>query len=116
MVIESMMSDAAILSELGQRLARHRVALDFTQAELGEQAGVSKRTVERVEAGESTQMSTMIRIYRVLGLLAALNALIPDPEPSPLDLLKLKGKERRRASSKKHKENVDETWSWGEEK
>ena len=31
--------------------------------------GVSKRTVERVEAGATTQMSTMIRILRVLGLL-----------------------------------------------
>ena len=113
--MDVLMSDEAILQELGQRLARRRVELNLTQAQLAEQAGVGKRTVERIEAGESTQLSTLIRIFRVLGLLDALDAMIPEPGPSPLDLLKLKGKERQRASSKKRDGQVEEGWSWGDE-
>jgi len=113
--MDVLMSDEAILQELGQRLARRRVELNLTQAQLAEQAGVGKRTVERIEAGESTQLSTLIRIFRVLGLLDALDAMIPEPGPSPLDLLKLKGKERQRASSKKRAEQAEEGWSWGNE-
>ncbi|WP_432823900.1 helix-turn-helix transcriptional regulator [Trichloromonas sp.] len=115
MGIEAQMSDTAILQEIGHRLARLRLEREFTQAALAEQAGVSKRTVERIEAGESTQLSTLIRICRVLGLLDVLDAAIPVPGPRPLDLLKLRGKERQRASSKKREEPAAESWSWGEE-
>jgi transcriptional regulator with XRE-family HTH domain len=116
MTIESQMSDKAVLAEIGQRLGRQRVALALTQADLAREAGVSKRTVERVEAGDSTQTSTLIRILRVLGLLASLGAALPESGPRPLDLLRLRGKERQRASSKKNRERAGEDWSWGDEK
>jgi transcriptional regulator with XRE-family HTH domain len=114
--IEALMTDQAILKEIGERLGRRRVELEFTQAELAEEAGVSKRTVERVEAGESTQTSTLIRILRALQLLEAFDAAIPATGPRPMDLLKLRGKERRRVSSKKSREQTGEDWSWGDEK
>lgn len=44
--------DEAILKELGGRLAGVRLGRNLTQAALAEQAGVSKRTVERMEAGD----------------------------------------------------------------
>ena len=50
MNIDPMMSDAAVLLELGHRLSRRRVELELTQADLAREAGVAKRTVERVEA------------------------------------------------------------------
>jgi transcriptional regulator with XRE-family HTH domain len=112
---ESLKSDQAIMEEVGRRLSRRRVELEYTQAELAEEAGVSKRTVERVEAGESTQMSTLIRILRTLQLLGSFDAAIPATGPRPMDLLKLKGKERRRASSKKRRGQLGEEWSWGDE-
>lgn len=115
MGIESHMSDKTILTEIGHRLGRRRVELELTQADLAREAGVSKRTVERVEAGESTQTSTLIRILRVLELLEALDAMIPALGPRPMDLLKLRGKERQRASSKKRKKESGEEWSWGDE-
>jgi len=115
MNIGDLLSDEIILQELGQRLARQRVTQGFTQADLAEQAGVSKRTVERVEAGESTQISTLIRIFRILGLLNTLETLIPTIGPRPLDLLKMKGKERQRASSKKRVKQTGKPWSWSDE-
>ena len=86
----------------------------MTQAALAEQAGVSKRTVERVEAGATTQTSTLIRILRVLGLLDRLDGMLPETGPRPMDLLKLDGKERQRASGSK-KEADDRGWRWGDE-
>jgi len=117
MSMETLMSDEEVLREIGRRLARRRVALEFTQAELAEEAGVSKRTLERVEAGESTQTATLIRLLRALELLDALAAALPAPGPRPMELLqrKGKGKERRRASAKKRREAAGEGWSWGDE-
>jgi len=114
MNIDGLMSDKAILAEMGHRLSRRRVELELTQAELAREAGVSKRTLERIEAGESTQTSSMIRIMRVLGLLEAFDTAIPDVGPRPMDLLKMRKKERQRASSKKQKDPAGEDWSWGD--
>lgn len=119
MKIEGTLTDEAILGELGGRLAQRRLELQLSQGALAEQAGVSKRTVERVEAGATTQMSSMIRVMRVLGLLGRLEALVPEalvPEagPRPMELLKLKGKARKRARTKQ-KPAEDKPWTWGDE-
>lgn len=114
MKIEELLADKTILVELGERIAQRRLEFELTQAELAEQAGVSKRTLERIEAGASTQLSTLIRILRVLELLDRLENLIPASGPRPMDLLKLKGKERQRAPRGK-KSVPDEPWQWGDD-
>ncbi len=115
MSIDTFMSDEAVLQEIGRRMARRRVELELTQAALAEQAGVAKRTVERIEAGLSTQTANLIRIFRVLGLIEGLAALIPETGPRPLDLLRLKGKQRQRASAKKTAKSNGEPWTWSED-
>ena len=107
-------SNEAILEKLGNRLARQRIAMELTQADLAERAGISKRTVERGEAGKSTQTATLVSILRVLDLLDGLDAMLPAEEPRPMDLLKLKGKERQRVS-KKRTDQHKKGWSWDEE-
>lgn len=114
MIDIKLMTDDAILAELGKRLCRRRLDFQLTQAELAEQAGVSKRTIERAEAGASTQTPSLIRILRVLSLLPNLDLLIPEPGPRPMELLKLKGKERKRASSRKARNLSGTDWSWGD--
>jgi transcriptional regulator with XRE-family HTH domain len=113
--MNKLLTDDAALAEIGKRIARYRIDSRMTQAELAEQAGVSKRTVERIEAGASVQFSTVIRILRVLDLLQGLDRMIPEPVPRPLDLLKQKGKVRQRASSSKPPEKAPKKWSWGDE-
>lgn len=109
------LSDDAVLKELGSRLARVRLDRNLTQADLAAQAGVSKRTVERLEAGAvGTQLSGFIRICRTLGLLDRFEALAPAPAPSPIDLLKLHGKRRRRASGTRAGAAGGKPWTWGE--
>lgn len=112
MDLSKFLTDDAILVEIGKRIARCRLDHQLTQADVAEQAGVSKRTVERIEAGASAQMSTIIRILRVLDLLEGLDRLIPEPGPRPMDLLKLKGKVRQRASSSRRPDRSNKEWSW----
>jgi transcriptional regulator with XRE-family HTH domain len=113
MTIGSLHTDEAILTELGERIARSRIDRQLTQAVMAEQAGVSKRTVERIEAGASTQLASVLRVLRVLGLLEGLNKLIPEPGPRPMDLLKLKGKTRQRVSSAHIVRESKAPWTWG---
>jgi DNA-binding XRE family transcriptional regulator len=114
MKFEELLTDEAILLELGNRLVQRRLELQLTQGMLAEQAGVAKRTVERIEAGETAQMSTMIRILRVLQLLDRLETLVPEAGPRPMDLLRLKGKTRKRVRSKL-KSSEGKPWRWGDE-
>ncbi len=115
MRIGKQMSTDAVLAELGQRLARRRLDFSLTQAQAAEEAGVGKRTVERIEAGHDTQVSTLIRLLRVLELTDGLERLAPEPGPRPMDLLKLSGKQRQRASSRRARPSAGE-WRWGDER
>lgn len=105
----------ALLQQLGGRLARIRLDRNLTQAELAEQAGVSKRTVERLESGAAaTHLSGFLRVCGALGLLARIDALIPEPLPSPIAQVKLRGRQRRRASSPRVPEPPSKKWEWGD--
>src|SRR2546422_5273363 len=101
MKIAKQATDEAVLSELGGRLAQVRLERNLTQAQLAEQAGVSKRTVERLESGSvATQLSGFIRVCRVLDLVERFDLLVPEPVPSPVEQLKLRGRKRQRASTR----------------
>lgn len=106
-------TNEAILEEIGRRLARARLNRNLPQAELAENAGVSLRTVQNAEAGQSSTLETFIRLLRALGELDGLAAWLPDRGPSPIDLADRQGKERQRASGKRTDADADaEEWTW----
>ena len=111
MKLTNLQTDDVILAELGRRVASRRIDMQLTQAQLAEKAGVGKRTVERFESGESTQMSTVVRLFRVLELLPNLDAMIPEPGIRPMDILRRKGKTRQRASSPREPAEPVK-WEW----
>jgi transcriptional regulator with XRE-family HTH domain len=53
MKITSTLTDDAVLAEIGERLCARRLELQLTQAVVAEQAGIAKRTLERMESGHS---------------------------------------------------------------
>ena len=108
-------SDDVMLREIGNRVAQYRLNRNMTQDALANEAGVSKRTVIRIEQGHSTQTSILIRILRALKLLGNLEALIPEPAISPIQQVKMQGKKRKRASSPSEKLKPDAPWSWGDD-
>ena len=112
MKISKTLTDDAILAEIGERVARRRLDFQLTQADVAERAGVAKRTVERIEAGASAQMASVVRILRVLDLLPGLDGMIPEAAPRPMELLKQKGKVRQRASKRRDADRSDKPWSW----
>ena len=114
MKISTHISDDAAILTLGKRINQHRLERNLTQAQLASEAGVSKRTIERLEAGGSVQLSNFIRVLRALNMLESLDALIPEPPPSPIEQLKSHGKQRIRASSPRLEE-PSAKWTWGDD-
>jgi transcriptional regulator with XRE-family HTH domain len=117
MLIQDNTPDDLVLSELGERLARTRLERNLSQAGLAKEAGVSKRTIERVEAGEAVKSNSLIRVLRGLGQLEVLDRLIPEPLPSPVERLRLQGRRRQRAGSPRAKRDATpaKPWRWGDE-
>ncbi len=115
MKITDQLTDESVLRELGSRLAAVRLDRNLTQAALAEQAGVSKRTLERLESGEvATQLSGFLRVCRALGLAERFETLVPEPLASPMAQLKLQGRKRQRASGRKAATGGTSKWTWGE--
>src|SRR5262245_59586017 len=115
MQITKELSDKAMLEEIGERLAKTRLERNLTQAQLAQMAGISKRTVERMESGElSTQLSAFIRTSRALGLLPRFESFIPSPLPSPVEKIKLQGRKRKRAAGARAVKAPKKKWTWGE--
>jgi transcriptional regulator with XRE-family HTH domain len=107
-------SDSAILSEVGKRISQARLNTNITQKYLAKEAGISHRTLTRIEVGESVQFINIIRVLRALNMLDNLNLLVPKTPESPLQKLKLK-KQRQRASNQQEKLKKDSNWTWGNE-
>lgn len=116
MRIDEQSTDQVVLAELGARLTRLRLDHNLTQAEVAREAGLSKITVERMEAGRPAELRSLVRVLRVLGGLAGLNQLIAERLPSPIDSLRLRGRQRRRASGSRARPEVSSpssvAWSW----
>ena len=108
------LAPAELLEELGDRLSATRIDSRLTQAALARQAGVSKRTVERLESGGSVQLANFLAILRALGLLRRIGALIPELGPSPLDLAQLRRPRSRVRASAAQPDEAD--WKWGDER
>src|SRR5476651_1079756 len=101
MKIDRHITDEMILQELGRRLTTIRLEMNLSQRALAQQAGIAKRTLERLESGESaTRLASFVRACRALGLMEKLDGFISEPPISPIAQLKLRGRQRRRASGK----------------
>jgi transcriptional regulator with XRE-family HTH domain len=115
MTFSAELTDVAVLREIGLRLARARLEAGLTQAETAQEAGVAKRTLERLEAGSSVDSVVLIRVLRALRLTGNLEGLLPDLPQSPVALLKSKGRQRARARRPQKATAKDAgPWKWGE--
>lgn len=104
------------LDRLSARLVKHRLNRNLTQAELARAAGISTRTLSRLENGEPTQLENFLRVLMALGLGDDLDRLVPDMLDSPIQQIERTGRVRKRASGRRSsRSEVTEPWSWGEE-
>lgn len=97
-------------------MAEVRLARQMTQAQFAKAAGVSKRTIERLEDGASTQFANLLRCLRALNRLDGLERLLPDTPTNPITLLERHGKTRQRARPGAEAVQASTApWTWDDE-
>ena len=96
-------SNEEFLRELGKRIRGVRIDMDMTQSEAAKKAGVTAKTISRIENGEDLAFSTLLNVLRALGLAQNIDALIPE-------------KEKKRVRKKADQKDSSRQWKWGDEK
>lgn len=118
MRLDEILTDAGVLTEIGTRLARLRIARNWTQAELAERAGIGRATVQRMEEGQSVQMTSFVKVARVLDLLGGLDATLPERVVLPIADVDRSRPERRRArrgDGRARPAGRPGPWTWGDQ-
>lgn len=103
-----------IEAALCARLSRIRLSRNITQKQLADEAGVSLRTIGRMENGEGVSLDTFIRALIALRVQHSLEILLPDPAVRPVERVSESGEERQRARPKVTSEG-QEAWTWGDD-
>ena len=104
------------LDRFSTRLVRHRLNRNLTQHELARAAGISRRTLARLENAEPTQLENFLRTLIALGLDEGLERLVPDVPNSPIQQLERFGRTRRRATGRRGSpKDARKPWSWSDE-
>jgi putative transcriptional regulator len=93
------LSDTAIVKELGNRLKALRLRKNITQEQLAEYTFLSLNSIKSLELGKG-KLSAFITVLRALDALDTLDNFIPDFTISPVQLAKRRGKMRLRASKR----------------
>lgn len=89
-------------THIGQRLKRARLDMNLTQAQVASRCGLTALTVAKLEAGNGSRLSTLVKVMKVLGLEGQLDLLVPETPISPIQL-KQQGKLRQRAAGRRKK-------------
>lgn len=102
-------------AEICKRLESVRLMQNTTQEDLANRAGVSRRTISRMENGKGVSFNTLIRVMRALDLTDHLEALVPLLNIRPIERIKQK-RQRKNASSPRKNDLPGKTpWKWGDE-
>lgn len=91
------------LTEVGRRIASLRLSMNWSQQELALRAGVSKRSLERLEQGVGNlQLKAFLSICSALRLTPGLETLLPSVELTPQQLFerqKIRKRARKRSGA-----------------
>jgi transcriptional regulator with XRE-family HTH domain len=115
MRITDHLTDVAIATELGRRLAQTRLERNLTQAQVAERAGISRRSLVDLENGRPANIRGFLRVLRALGMASNLEALVPEPTPAPLART-TRDRPRQRARPRAEPEQGGEGPVWGDER
>lgn len=100
------------ISELGQKIKTYRVLSGISQQDLENLTGVSKRSISRLEQGESVQLDNLFKILIALGLGENIDLIVPDQTRRPSYYLDKKDSRPKRVRSVSKKTNK---FKWGDE-
>ena len=99
-----MLTDAAILMKIGEKLKAARLKQNITQQSLADAANVSLSTIKKIEKGEIRSFDALLRMLRTLGKLDVLLQLVEEEQLSPNEYYNMvqasKTHQRKRAVGK----------------
>ncbi|WP_413512104.1 helix-turn-helix domain-containing protein [Myroides odoratus] len=96
-----LLSDKAIMKNIGLFIQQTRIKQNLTQEEVAFQAAISRSTLSLVERGDNISLVNLIKILRTLNALYVLQTFEVKEELSPLQLAKGEKQKRQRASKQK---------------
>ena len=100
-----MLSDAMILTKIGEHLKALRLKQNITQQSMADEAGVSLSSVKKIEQGAIGSFDSLLRVLRTLGKLDVLLPLVEEEQLSPSEyyelVYKLYSKQRKRATGQR---------------
>lgn len=99
------------MKELGQKIKTYRIMSEMSQQELEERSGVSKRSISRLEQGETVQVDNLFKILLALGLGDHIELLVPDQTKRPSYYLRREEEIPKRVRRKAEKKD----FKWGDE-
>jgi len=99
------------IKELGQKIKLYRIMKGMSQQELEDKTGVSKRSISRLEQGESVQLENLFKILVALDLGENIDLLVPDQTKRPAFYLERSADKPKRVRRKKEKK----AFKWGDE-
>ena len=110
-----MLSDAIILSKIGDRLKSIRLKQNITQQSLAKAACVSLSSVKKIEKGEIGSFDSFLRIVRTLGQLDIFLPLIEEEQLSPSEYYKItqeahRHSRKRAAGTIRKLQNTESEW------
>ncbi|GBE29727.1 MAG TPA: XRE family transcriptional regulator [Bacteroidetes bacterium] len=109
----SVAASGQIETAICKRLEAIRLSRNITQEQLAQEAGVSVRTIGRLEKGEGVSLDTFIRVLKALRIQQNLEALLPDPTVRPMERIERGDMVRKRARpTSKPPKRVQ--WTWGD--
>lgn len=112
----NLLSSSDLEAWLCGRLETARLRKNINQTQLADQAGVSRRTISRLENGQGVSLDTFIRVMRALDLGDRFADLVPEAGVQPIDRVNQKHSQRKRASSPRGEQRVaDIKWEWGDQ-
>jgi putative transcriptional regulator len=109
----SVANSKQIEAMLCKRIEDIRLSRNMTQKKLASEAGVSLRTIGRLEKGAGISLDTFIRVLMALDIQQNLKIVLPDPSIRPVDRIGFKGGQRKRARPGPS-EKKSSNWSWAD--
>lgn len=100
------------IQQLGKQIKSYRIMKEMSQQDLEDKSGVSKRSISRLEQGETVQVDNLFKILIALGLAENIELLVPDQTKRPSYYLEKKEKKAKRVRKKIEKKSE---FKWGDE-
>ena len=95
------------IKELGQKIKTYRIMKEMSQQDLEDKTGVSKRSISRLEQGESVQVDNLFKILLALELGDNIELLVPDQTKRPRFYLEKTADKPKRVRKKIKKANLN---------